>query len=106
MTTTTTFVTGIGKSTSIMLDQPIQRGKTAIDSVSIRKPSAGELRGVSMSKLIEMDVNSVMAVLPRVSEPALTAPEIAGMDPADLFAVSIHLASFFVRRADLIVVTV
>ena len=70
---------------TVILDTPIRRGTTTIDSISLRKPNSGELRGVSLAELLNMDVASLLKVLPRISTPTLTAVELAGMDPADLF---------------------
>lgn len=47
----------INKTSEVIeLDQPIKRGDTEITSVTIRKPKSGELRGVRLQVLLEMDV--------------------------------------------------
>lgn len=87
-------------SKPISLDQPIARGKETIDKVTLRRPAAGELRGVSLMDLAQLDVAALQRVLPRISQPTLTEPDIAGMHPGDLLALGAELAGFFERKAD------
>lgn len=86
----------------ITLDTPIQRGDNEITKLSLRKPTAGELRGVSLTDLLQMDVQALTRVLPRISEPALTDAEVAKMDPADLVQVGGVLVSFLLPKAALL----
>lgn len=86
---------------TVTLDTPIKRGKTEIKEVILRKPQSGALRGVRLQALMEMDVNAVMAVLPRVSAPALTAQEVNEMDPADLLALSVEVVTFLLPKSAL-----
>lgn len=86
---------------SIILDTPIMRGESSIGSISIRKPRAGELRGVTLTDLLQMDVTALTRVLPRITEPTLTEAEVAGMDPADLTQMGTAVAGFLLPRAAL-----
>ncbi|MGN7441155.1 phage tail assembly protein [Pseudomonas lactis] len=83
---------------TVILDTPIRRGTTTIDSISLRKPNSGELRGVSLAELLNMDVASLLKVLPRISTPTLTAVELAGMDPADLFILGNKVSGFLLQK--------
>lgn len=83
--------------TSTTLITPIPRkGQDDVKSVSLRKPTAGELRGAKLTDLLQMDVNALIKVLPRVTEPALLDMEVAGLDPADLLSLGGQLVGFFV----------
>ena len=84
---------------TVVLDSPIRRGVTTIDSVTLRKPSSGELRGVSLVELLQMDVASLIKVVPRISSPTLTAIEVSGMDPADLLALSSKISGFLLQKS-------
>ena len=84
---------------TVVLDTPIRRGTTVIESITLRKPNSGELRGVSLAELLQMDVNSLIKVLPRISTPTLTAVEISTMDPADLFALSTKVSGFLLQKS-------
>lgn len=86
---------------AVELDTPILRGKTEITSVTVRKPQSGALRGTRLQALMDMDVNAMMIVLPRVTSPALTAQEINEMDPADLLSLSVEVVSFLLPKSAL-----
>jgi len=85
----------------VELDTPILRGKTEVTSVTVRKPQAGALRGIRLQALMDMDVNAMMAVLPRVTNPALTVQEINEMDPADLLSLSVEVITFLLPKSAL-----
>ncbi|APC15111.1 phage tail protein [Pseudomonas frederiksbergensis] len=84
---------------TVTLDTPIIRGKTTIDTITLRKPASGELRGVQLVELLNMDVASLIKVIPRISSPGITAPEAAGMDPADLLACGSKITSFLLQKS-------
>jgi hypothetical protein len=84
----------------VALDKPIQRGEQTITHVALRRPLAGELRGINLAALIrEMDYGALEALLPRVSTPTLTRADVAGLDPADLAALATEVILFFVSKA-------
>ncbi|KYM71744.1 phage tail assembly protein [Pantoea agglomerans] len=83
----------------VELDTPILRGKTEITSVTVRKPQSGALRGTRLQALLDMDVNALITVLPRITTPALTAAEINEMDPADLVSLSVEVVTFLLKKS-------
>lgn len=83
----------------ITLDTPIVRGAMTIEQVTLRKPMSGELRGVTLADLAQMDVSALRKVLPRITQPSLTDPEIGRMDPADLLQCGVAVASFLLTRS-------
>jgi len=85
---------------TINLDTPIQRDGQTISAIELRKPAAGELRGLSMLGLLQMDVEAVATLLPRISTPMVSKPEALQMDPADLLAVGIAVAGFLQQKAE------
>ena len=89
----------LANDNTVILDTPIRRGTTTIDSITLRKPNAGELRGVSLAELLQMDVNSLIKVLPRISSPTLIAVEVTSMDPADLVALSTKITGFLLQKS-------
>lgn len=86
---------------TITLDTPIKRGETEITSVVLRKPAAGELRGVTLTDLLQMDVAALSRVLPRITSPTLTEADVNGMDPADLTQMGSAVAGFLLPKAAL-----
>ncbi|MRR50803.1 MAG: phage tail assembly protein [Rhodocyclaceae bacterium] len=87
--------------TTITLEEPIQRGETTIASVELRRPKAGELRGVNLTDLLQMDVSAIIKVVPRISTPMLTDADVANLDPADLTQMGSAVASFLLPKAEL-----
>ena len=83
---------------SVTLETPIQRGQTTIAVVQLRQPKVGELRGLLLADLLQMKVDALAALLPRISSPTLTKPEIDALSPADLIALGSEAISFFLTR--------
>lgn len=86
-------------SHTITLDVPIKRGETEITTVTLHKPNAGSLRGVSISACMQLEVDAIVSVVPRISDPKLTPQEAAAIDLADLTQMGVAIASFFVPKA-------
>ncbi|ROM60409.1 phage tail assembly protein [Pseudomonas rhodesiae] len=99
LNTEQTDVQQLADENTVILDTPIRRGTTTIDSITLRKPNSGELRGVSLAELLQMDVNSLIKVLPRISSPTLTTVEVTAMDPADLVALSTKITGFLLQKS-------
>lgn len=84
---------------TIILDSPIKRGSSEILEVTLRKPMAGELRGVTLTDLLQMDVLALRKVLPRITTPTLTEHEIGQMDPADLVQMASLVTGFLLPKS-------
>lgn len=85
-------------SQPITLEEPIQRGETSITEISLRKPAAGELRGLKLADLLTGDVNAVIRLVPRISNPSLTEQEVAALDVVDLTACADEVVVFLQTR--------
>lgn len=95
--------TAAAKPAGVPLDQPITRGEQTITHVQLRRPLAGELRGINLAALIrELDYGSLEKLLPRISTPTLTTADVAGLDPADLAALATEVVLFFVPKAAMV----
>ncbi|WP_227473304.1 phage tail assembly protein [Paraburkholderia eburnea] len=81
------------------LDTPITRGGQTIEKITLRKPSAGELRGVSLAELVNLDVSALSKVLPRITTPTLTEFDVAQLDPADLVQLGGMFMGFLTPKA-------
>lgn len=77
------------------LHEPIKRGDDEITGFDIRRPKAGELRGVTVTDIIRMDVASTIKVLPRITVPPITPEEAANLDPFDLGEAAAQVSDFF-----------
>ncbi|WP_081708378.1 phage tail assembly protein [Yersinia wautersii] len=83
----------------VTLDAPIMRGNTTITQITVNKPNTGALRGAKLQALLDTDVDALIRVLPRVTTPNLTVPEINNLEPADIYALSQALALFFLPNS-------
>jgi hypothetical protein len=81
------------------LDTPLMRGEQTITQVTLTKPTTGALRGTSLSALVNLDVDALRKVLPRISTPTLTEVDVTMMDPADLVALGGIFAGFLMPNA-------
>ena len=88
-------------NTTIILDTPIKQGETEITSIDLRKPASGELRGVTLTDLLQMDVAALTRVLPLITTPTLTEANVAAMDPADLTQCGSAVAGFLLPKSAL-----
>ena len=88
---TTTAIT-----TTVTLQQPLQRGDTEITTLELRRPNAGEMRGCHLMTLLAGDTDQVMRVASRITTPALQQHELQQMDVADFFQISQEITSFLV----------
>lgn len=84
---------------TVTLVEPITRDTGPILTLTVRKPRAGELRGLNLQALITADVNAVLAVLPRICDPFLTDAEVATLAPEDLAELGGTIAGFFMSPA-------
>ncbi|GAA0448653.1 MULTISPECIES: phage tail assembly protein [Sphingomonas] len=62
--------------------------------IEVRKPGAGEMRGLSVNPLIQGDYTSLETLAGRITKPALTKPQFASMDPADLTQFHLEVLDF------------
>jgi len=85
-------------SQEVTLDTPVVRGDTRIESVRVRKPRSGELRGLKLFDLMQQDVDQVRKALPRVTMPSLTQEEVDQLEAGDFVALGSELALFFMQK--------
>ena len=82
----------------VVLETPIKRGEQEITSITVRKPQGGELRGVSLVNLLNMDYGALEIVLPRITSPALTKQDVVTIDPADLVQLATEVSGFLLTK--------
>ena len=83
---------------TVEFDTPIIRGNLTISEVNINKPKTGALRGLSLSDLLKLDVDTVIKLVPRVSTPPLAEHEVAALDPTDFLSLSTAVVGFFASK--------
>ncbi len=83
----------------VELDFPFTRGEETIDKITVRRPRAGELRGLNIADLVQMNVTATTMLLPRITSPALTAQEVSSLDPADFTQLGMEVMDFLLPKA-------
>jgi hypothetical protein len=86
----------------ITLQYPVERkGGEPLAEVAVRKPNVGELRGMTLTDILRMDVKAMERLLPRVTQPALLPADVVLLDPSDFLALAGVVVSFFANPAEL-----
>lgn len=85
---------------TIALAEPIKR-ESGVDvtAITLRKPKAGELRGLSISNLVNSDAGSLITLLPRIAEPFITEAEAADLSAEDFAEIGGTIVGFFMSAA-------
>lgn len=82
------------QDTIVTLENPIKRGDTLIETVTVLKPNAGALRGVSLAAVAQSEVDALVKVLPRITSPMLTEHDVLMMELPDLIAIAGKVIGF------------
>lgn len=86
------------ETVTINLDTPIQRENELLDKITLRKPMAGELRGLSLAEVLNLDTDSITKLIPRISNPTIHEQEVRNMDPADMVECGKEIAGFLLQK--------
>lgn len=78
----------------ITLIKPIKRGEQVITDITMLKPNAGTLRGVSLASVASSDVDALIKVLPRMTLPSITEQEAAALELPDLLSFAGKVVGF------------
>lgn len=90
----------LSKTALVALSVGIKRGDKEIKELTLRRPKAGELRGLKILDLVNLDTQALMTFLPRITMPSINAEELARMELSDFMALSAEAISFFAPKED------
>lgn len=76
----------MSKNHTVTLQNAIQRDGKPVREITLREPSAGELRGIKLFDLVQGDAGAIAELLPRISTPTLTKAEALALKIRDLTA--------------------
>lgn len=94
--------TDLNGSTSlrtVTLDVPLKIGEQTITSVEVRKPASGELRGLTMMALSQLDYAALETLLPRITNPRLSKFDVQNLDPADFMQLGGEVMDFLLPKS-------
>ncbi|MGD8174800.1 phage tail assembly protein [Marinimicrobium sp. ARAG 43.8] len=86
-------------SNTITLDQPIPRGGNDITTLTLRKPASGELRGLNLYDLMQMDVTALCKLVPRIATPSIAEADVRQMAPSDLTQIGMEVNGFLLPKS-------
>ncbi len=78
----------------VVLGKPLMRGEQEIAKITMLKPTAGTLRGVSLASVANSDVDALIKVLPRMTMPSLTEQEAAALELPDMMSFAAKVVGF------------
>ncbi len=82
----------------VALDTPLVSGDVTIAEVQIRTPKSGELRGLSLSSLLNLEYASLELLLPRITTPILSKQDVAALAPSDLIQLGSEVMDFLLPK--------
>ena len=80
---------------TVDLDQPLKVGDKDVSKLKLRKPLAGELRGIKLLDVLQMDPDALAELVPRISEPQINKADFYSLEVSDLMRVISTTVSFF-----------
>ena len=84
---------------TVTLDTPIIKGETTIDTLQLRKPRSGELRGLTLVDLGQLKVDALIKIVPRIAMPTITEVDVSNLDTADLLAIGTEIGGFLLQKS-------
>jgi Phage tail protein E. len=84
---------------TVTLEEPIQRESGPVTSITLRKPKAGEMRGLKVGELINGEVTAVLALIPRISSPFIAEEEANNLSSEDIAEIAGTVTGFFMTQA-------
>lgn len=67
--------------------------------ITVRKPGSGELRGLALNSLLQLDVASLETLASRITSPVIHKPYAAAMAPNDMLQFGTEVVDFLLPKA-------
>ncbi|WP_281955470.1 phage tail assembly protein [Pseudophaeobacter arcticus] len=92
-------MTKVSKLNAVTLSTPITIDGKEVKEITLRKPSTGELRGLGTVDILRMEVDTMLKLLPRITQPPLSSLQIsAEIEPEDFTELATKTLLFFVKK--------
>lgn len=85
---------------TITFDEGFKRGEQTILQIVIRKPKTRALRGLTLVNVLQLDVDTLAKLAPRITTPTMTENDVYELAPSDLTKLSKEVIGFFVKAED------
>lgn len=83
---------------TVELEDGFLRGNDVVKNVQLIKPKTYALRGLSLSNVIQMDVDSLAKLATRITTPSMTEQDVYNLSPADFTTLGVAMIGFFVNN--------
>ncbi len=83
------------KTKKIALTEVLKIGDKTHKTIDLRKPNSGELRKLSLVMILQMQVETMHDLLPRITTPMLSREILEEMDIGDFSALCGETVDFF-----------
>lgn len=83
------------QTVTVPLSVPLAFGDRTIPELTLRRPSGGDLRGLKLSELMALDVNTIGAVVLRTTLTPIPKALLNDLDPADIVDIGVAVLGFF-----------
>jgi len=90
----------LADTVTISLAEPIRRGEQVITAIDLTKPKGRALRGLALQDLMRTDIVALLTLIPRISNPPLTAPEVDNLGADDLAEIGGVVRGFFMSSSE------
>lgn len=81
--------------TRVTFTTPIPYGDGKLSSIGFRHPTAGDLRGLKLGGLGDMDVDLVLKIATRLADQPVTEAQLWQLMPADFLRLTQAVVDFF-----------
>ncbi|WP_282094303.1 phage tail assembly protein [Epibacterium ulvae] len=91
----------VTKMNTVTLSEPVTIEGEEVSDITLRKPQPGELRGLSMIDILRMETDAMIKLLPRITQPPLTALQVSTLEPEDFADMAVKTTLFFAKKEQL-----
>lgn len=85
---------------NVEFDDGFLRGNETIKQVQLNKPKTYALRGLSLSNILQMDVDTLAKLATRITMPTMTEQDVDDLSPADFTKLGVAMIGFFVSNSN------
>lgn len=83
----------------IKLVAPITRGENQIDEITVLKPTVPALKGLKLVDVLQVDVDAMQLLLPRITQPMLHKADFVNMEVDDFTELATAAVSFLGQKS-------
>ena len=85
---------------TVNFDEGFKRGEQTVTEIVIRKPKTRALRGLTLINVLQLDVDTLAKLAPRITTPTMSENDVYDLSPSDLTKLSKEVIGFFVKTEE------